>query len=258
MPTSTTESPLQLILPWRDLYRQEMNCQITKDSIHFRAGWTREYLLRDGPTPVGYGSLAIAGPWKDKPTLYEFHVTPPARDRAFKLFESLLTASHAVAIETQSNDPQLTVMLHTFATNVESESILFHDRITTHHPPPAGVVFRPMTPEDASRAAEQNLECDPNSDAQYLLEHDGVIAATGGILFHYNRPYGDIYMSVAQPFRQRGLGSYLVQELKRTCYETANVPAARCNPTNQPSRATLQKAGFTPCGHILTGKIPSA
>jgi GNAT superfamily N-acetyltransferase len=255
MATSAIESPLELVLPWRDLYRQEMNCQIIHDSIHFRTGWTREYLLRDGPTTVGYGSVAVAGPWKEKPTIYEFQVTPPARGSAFKLFESLLTASGAVAIETQSNDPQLTVMLHLFAGKVESESILFHDRLTTQYPAPPGVVFRRMTGDDASRAAEQKLDCDPNSDAMWLLEQDGTVAATGGILFHYNRPYGDIYMAVAEDFRRRGLGSYLVQELKRVCYENGDVPAARCNPTNVASRATLQKAGFVPCGHILVGTI---
>lgn len=62
MAMSATEAPLQLVLPWRDLYRQEMSCQIIHDSIHFRAGWTLEYLLRDGSTTVGYGSVAIAGP----------------------------------------------------------------------------------------------------------------------------------------------------------------------------------------------------
>jgi GNAT superfamily N-acetyltransferase len=257
MATSATESPLPLVLPWRDLYRQEMNCQITKDSIHFRAGWTREYLLRDGATAVGYGSVAVAGPWKEKPTIYEFHVTPPARGRAFELFESLLAASGAVAIEAQSNDPQLTVMLHLFAGSAQSESILFHDRLTTHRAAPPGVVFRSVTLEDAGRAAEQKLEWDPNSDAKWLLEQGGMVAATGGILFHYNRPYGDIYMTVAENFRRRGLGSYLVQELKRVCYENGDVPAARCNPTNGASRATLQKAGFVPCGHILVGRIGS-
>src|SRR3954466_13034898 len=151
------ESSLADVLPWRDLHCQEMSCQITKDSIHSRPGWTREYLLRDGSTTVGYGSVGVAGPWKDKPTIYEFHVAPPARGRVFELFESLLTASGAVAIETQSNDPQLTVMLHLFASDVESESILFHDRLTTHHPAPPGVVFRPVTREDAGRAAEQKL-----------------------------------------------------------------------------------------------------
>jgi GNAT superfamily N-acetyltransferase len=62
-------------------------------------------------------------------------------------------------------------------------------------------------------------------------------------------------MEVAEPFRRRGLGSYLVQELKRVCYEAGKRPAARCNPTNEASRSTLQKAGFLPCGRLLTGKV---
>ena len=239
------------IVPWRDLYRQEMSCQIIHDSIHFREGWTREYLLMDGPTTVGYGSVAVAGPWAGKPTVYEFHVTPPARGRVFDLFEALLAASGAVAIETQSNDPSLTVMLHAVASGVVSESILFHDRLTTHHPPPEEVVLRRATPDDAARIAERGLD----SQATWVLEQAGGIAATGGVLFHYNRPYGDLYMAVAEPLRRRGLGSYLVQELKRITYEAGNVPAARCNSTNIASRRTLQKSGFVPCGHILVGTL---
>ena len=49
--------------------------------------------------------------------------------------------------------------------------------------------------------------------------------------------------------------SFLVQELKRVCYEGGSVPAARCNPKNIASRKTLQNAGFVPCGHILNGTI---
>ena len=248
---SATECSLGDVLRWRDLYRQEMNCQIIHDSIHAREGWTREFLLRLGPTPVGYGSLAVGGPWRARPTLYEFHVTPPARGRLFDFFEALLAASGAVAIETQSNDPSLGVLIHVFARNVTSESILFHDRLTTHHTPPQNAVLRRTTPGDAARIAEQKLD----DSADWLLEVDQKIVATGGILFHYNRPYGDIYMAVAEPWRRRGLGSYLVQELKRTCYENGDVPAARCNFRNLPSRRTLQKAGFVPCGHILVGDI---
>ena len=73
--------------------------------------------------------------------------------------------------------------------------------------------------------------------------------------FHYNRPYGDIYMAVGEAFRTRGIGTYLVQELKRVCYEGGSVPAARCSPKNVASRQTLQRAGFIPCGHILTGTV---
>jgi GNAT superfamily N-acetyltransferase len=251
MTPSATESELNQILPWRDLYRQEMSCQIIHDSIHFRPGWTREYLLRDGPTAMGYGSVAVAGPWKDKPTVYEFHVAPPARGRVFDLFEALLASSGAVAIETQSNDAQLTVMLHVFGREVITESVLFHDRLLTRHPPPQGTVVRPATPEDAPQIARQELD----ERADWVLDIDGAVAATGGILFHYNRPYGDIYISVSQPLRRRGLGTYLVQELKRICYAAGNVPAARCNPTNTASRQTLQKAGFVPCGNILVASV---
>jgi GNAT superfamily N-acetyltransferase len=228
-----------------------MSCQIIHDSIHFRPGWTREYLLMEGQTTVGYGSVAVAGPWKEKPTIYEFHVAPPARGRVFDLFEALLKESGAVAIETQSNDIQLTVMLHLFGKDVISESILYHDRLTTRHPPPMGAVFRSATEADAGQIAEQHLD----EGATWLLEAEGKLVATGGILFHYNPPYGDIYMSVAEAFRRREMGSYLVQELKRICYENGKVPAARCNVNNTASRKTLQRAGFVPCGHILTGTI---
>jgi GNAT superfamily N-acetyltransferase len=88
-----------------------------------------------------------------------------------------------------------------------------------------------------------------------LIEVDGQVAATGGLLFHYNPPYGDIHMEVAEPFRRRGYGSYLVQELKRRCYEMGKVPAARCPVSNVASRATLQKAGLLPSARILTGAI---
>jgi len=162
-----------------------------------------------------------------------------------------MAASGAVAIETQSNDPTLGVLIHAFARDVTSESILFHDRLTTHHSPPMGAVLRPATPGDAEQIADEGLD----RQATWVLEVENRIAATGGVLVHYNRPYGDIYMSVAERVRPRGLGRYLVQELKRVCYENRRIPAARCNRDNIPSRKTLQKAGFVPCGHILVGTI---
>jgi GNAT superfamily N-acetyltransferase len=238
------------ILPWRDLYRQEMNCQIIHDSLHSRKGWTEPYLLMSHGVAVGYGSVAVGGPWKGKPAVFEFYVAPPYRSRMFDLFIALLTACNATRIETQSNDSILTAMLHTFAQDVASESILFHDKFRTAHLP-NGAIFRRAAAADAARVFPHQAE--PVGD--WVLEAEGMLAATGGILFHYNRPYGDIYMEVAEAFRKRGLGCYLVQELKRVCYEQGSVPAARCSPTNIPSRKTLQKAGFVPCGHILTGSV---
>jgi GNAT superfamily N-acetyltransferase len=245
---SAAVTALEQIRPWRDMHRLEMSCQITHDSIHARPGWTREYLLSAGNTPVGYGSVAVGGPWTGQPTVYEFYVVPPERLRVFDLFRALLVVSHAVHIEVQSNDVLAAVMVHTFGSPVTSESILFRDdRVTAFAP--AGAKFRQPTPSEAPDVPAEHRRW------RGVVEVDGIVAAAGGILFHYNRPFGDLHMEVEEPFRRRGLGSFLVQELKRVCYEGGHVPAARCNPDNIASQRTLQKAGLVPCGHILKGTV---
>src|SRR6267378_5618451 len=111
MHIETRRAEFREIEPLRDIYRQEMNCKFIHDSIHSRPGWTQEYLLMDGGATVGYGSIAVSGPWKDKPTVYEYYLLPRYRSRMFDCFCELLTSSGATTIETQSNDPLLTVML---------------------------------------------------------------------------------------------------------------------------------------------------
>ena len=89
----------------------------------------------------------------------------------------------------------------------------------------------------------------------WTLELGGVSIGKGGLLFHYNPPYADLHMEIDETYRRRGLGAYLVQELKRECYEMGAVPAARCSPQNEASFRTLQRAGFLPFAHILVGSF---
>jgi GNAT superfamily N-acetyltransferase len=248
MKISAKATTLEDIVLWRDMYRSEMTCQIVHDSIHERRGWTDEYMLFVAGTTVGYGSVAVGGPWKGTPTAYEFYVVPHQRLQIFELFHELLGASGAVGIEVQSNDVLATTMLHTFAGPMTSESVLFHDKASTARRP-IGATFREPTATEAPDVPRDRLRW------HGVVEVEGTVAASGGILFHYNRPYGDIYMETKESFRRRGLGSFLVQELKRVCYEGGHVPAARCNPDNVASRRTLQSAGFVPCGHILKGSV---
>jgi len=240
---------LEFVRTLRESYRLEMNCQIIHDSIHGRAGWTREYALRSDGSVIGYGSVAVAGPWQGKPAVYEFYIVPAARPRVFEHFSALLSASGALMIDAQSNDPLLAVILPVFCPRATSEAILFRDGMVTMHAPPVDVTFRSATATEA-----------PDADANELVwrgvvEVNGEIAATGGVLFHYNPPFGDVYMKVAAPFRRRGFGAFIVQELKRRCYEAGIIPGARCNLDNTASRRTLQKAGFVPCGHMMVGPV---
>jgi GNAT superfamily N-acetyltransferase len=203
----------------------------------------------DGVT-VGFGSIAIAGPWKDRPSLFEFYVLPEHRARGFKLFEALLTASNARFMEIQSSDVLLTVMLHTYARDIWSEKIVFQDGITTALPANGASLQRLTSDQETWNAIAQR-----QGGAEYQLVLDGATVATGGLMFHYNVPYADIYMETVESFRRRGFGSYLVQELKRHAYELGSIPCARCNPDNVASRETLQKAGLVPFAHILNGSI---
>ena len=180
----------------------------------------------------------------------EFYVLPAYRGLALPMFRQLIETSGARRIEAQTNDVLLTLMLYDCATEITSETVVFRDALTTSLAVPEAT-FRQVTDADQERIFEHKVE--PVGD--WIIESDGAVAATGGILYHYNLPYGDIFMEVAEPFRRRGYGSYLVQELKRVCYETGRIPAARCNVSNAGSRATLQKAGLLPCARILRGVL---
>ena len=232
----------------RDAYRAEQDCQVVHDSIHARRGWTREFIIAEGDRAVAYASVAVDGPWRDKPTLYELYVVPDRRSHAFALFEEFLSATRPVAFEVQSNDLLLTTLTVTFARGLATEKVVFRDNETTSYTI-TGATLRCLTP-----ATEiQEAIAERAGGGEWALEVTGTTVGKGGILFHYNVPYGDIYMEVDEPHRRRGYGGYLVQELKRLCRELGGVPGARCDPTNTASRRTLQRAGFVPYAHILTG-----
>jgi len=242
--------PTEEVLPLRTRYREEMNCQIVHDSIHQRPGWMLCYTLEVGGGVAGYGSIAISGPWKDKPTVSEFYLLPQYRTRAFELFEVLLRAGGARFFEAQSNDTLFTSMVLTYGRDVTSEKVVFRDHSSTALSANGSTIRCLTSPEEIEASMQERA-----GGGEWVLEVDGSVVAKGGVLFHYNRPYGDIYMEVAEPFRRRGFGSFLVQELKRACYELGAVPCARCSPDNIASRRTLQRAGFAPFAHMLIGSI---
>jgi GNAT superfamily N-acetyltransferase len=224
----------------RDLYRQEAHCQIVCDSA-LRRGMADPYMIVVDGRRAGYGAM-----WNgDTKQILEFYTLPPLRAQALPLFRALLAISQATSIEAQTNMPLMLMLLYDCATDITTESILFEDAFTPELVCP-NAIFRRTRPDDAIQEGEWSLEA------------DGAIVAWGGFLCHYNPPYGDVFMGVAEPARRQGFGSYLVQEVKRVCYEAGKQPAARCNPTNIASRKTLQKAGFLPCGRLLVGKIDTS
>lgn len=77
----------------------------------------------------------------------------------------------------------------------------------------------------------------------------------GGYLCHYNPPYADVHMEVEEAWRQRGIGAWFVQEVRRAALAAGKVPAARCDVTNLLSRRTLERGGLVCCGEIVEGSL---
>jgi len=62
-------------------------------------------------------------------------------------------------------------------------------------------------------------------------------------------------MEVNAAQRRKGFGSFLLQEVKKECYLSGRVPAARCNIENKASMYTLLRAGLKVAGYMLTGRV---
>ena len=241
------KSELKDIQPLRALFLQETNFQIRYNATHER-GWTDSYLVTTENLSVGYGSVKGREKHTDRDTVFEYFVVPPFRRHASDLFRKILAASESQFIECQSNDLLLSSMLFEFSTSVSADVVLFEDYAVTEHCVP-GALFRSRRDDDQTFTHK----VEPVGD--YVIELRGEIVATGGFLLHYNKPFADLYMEVREDCRRRGIGSFLLQEVKRECYLAGRVPAARCGLRNVASRATLVKAGLRVCGFMLTGQV---
>ena len=240
---------LKEILPLRNLFLQENNFQIRYNACHER-GWTDSYIITHNDDKIGYGSIKGKESFNDRDTVFEFYIIPSFRNLSALAFSKLLSASGVNFIECQSNDLLLTSLLYQYAQNINSDVILFAENTTTflEH---EKAIFRKRNNTDI--AFEHTSE--PVGD--YVLELDKEIVATGGFLLHYNMPFADLYMEVKEINRKQGLGSFLIQQIKKECYMAGRVPAARCGINNLASRATLIKAGLQIAGFMLSGTVQS-
>jgi GNAT superfamily N-acetyltransferase len=230
-----------------------MGCQIIHDSIHRRPGWTRSWMVRIGDRDVGVGSIAEAGPWRDRPTLFEFYLVPEVRPAAASLFAMLASESGARFVETQTNDLVLGPLLPMVSPEAACEKLILADCRATDLPS-GGATLQRIT----SREEELARFKDRDGSSEWQLVLDGTVIGRGGIAFHYNPPYGDAYMGIDEPHRGRGFGSYFLQELKRICRGLGGTPAARCSPDNLASLRCCEKAGLTRCAQLMSGPIAAA
>jgi GNAT superfamily N-acetyltransferase len=227
----------------RNLFLQENNFQIRYNACHER-GWTDSYLIVYNNEKIGYGSVKGNESINDRDTVFEFYLTPSFRNLSSIAFVELLRCSKAKLVECQSNDFLLTSLLYQYGQNINGNVILFEDSFASNIKIDTAA-FRKRNDND--------IVFDHTSEpvGDFVLEVNKQVVATGGFLLHYNKPFADLYMEVEKAHRNKGFGSFLIQELKRQCYLAGRVPAARCNIDNIASLATLERAGLKIAGFML-------
>jgi len=242
-----TQTELKEILPLRELYLQEINAQSRYHACHER-GWSDSYTLVLEGKKIGYGSVKGLEALSDRDAIFEFYILPFYRKYQSRFFSQLLEVSEAAHIECQTNDPALSALMYEFAESIHSDVVLFEDHISTQMIRKDVVFRRRRKEEDVFGKKEKDI-------GPYVLEKNGEVVADGGFLTHYNAPFADLFMEVKKEYWGQGLGSYMLQEVKKECYRAGRAPAARCYISNHASRATLLKAGMKVCGFMLTGSV---
>lgn len=222
----------------RELYRSEAGCQIVHDSILPR-GLADPYILEVDGEIAGY-----AGVWNEHfpGRIMEIFAILQHRRVQPELVRALGEESGAKELEVQTNILDGRSLIERCATNVWVESLLFREGSEPNL-------------ERRSLLFRRRRKTDTGPEGSWIVEEDGEVLGAGGLLTHYNPPYADLYMEVVNTARRRGVGSYLVQELRRVCAEQGLRPAARCNPKNRASRRTLERGGLELCGEILAGPL---
>jgi hypothetical protein len=93
-------------------------------------------------------------------------------------------------------------MLTESVETVVRDRIIFRDGSDTQHEI-SDATFRSITDYDDVFA--HGVE----PQGEWEIEVDGEIIATGGLMYHYNPPYSDLYMEVAPPGGAVGMAPYL-------------------------------------------------
>ena len=237
------KTDLKEINAFRILFLEENNFQFIYNKCH-TYGWADTYMFILDGVKIGYGAVWGKDKREDRDAIFEFHIIKPYRKLANAFFSKLHITSGARFIECQSNDVLLSSLLFEHAKNTHAEATLFEDDFQTDFTVPRLILEKKLNDKNTHDDARE-----------YILKQNDEVVATGGLMLNYNMPYADLYYEVNENHRQKGFGSYMVQELKRETYLMGRVPAARCNINNVISKATLLKAGFKVCGYRLNGEI---
>jgi GNAT superfamily N-acetyltransferase len=200
--------------------------------------------------------------------LLRFHLWENYLDRARDIFHWLLSTHSIQQALASTIEPLYFSLCLDFQKHMTPHTYLFQD----HHPDvsvpnltiestfrkatssdlPEVVNFYQANIEGAGEWIPDFLHRRIEQEELFLLYDQQTLAATGECIPSQKQiPYADLGMVVARTYRSKGLGSFMLTQLKKYCYETGLKPICSCEVTNLASRKAIEKAGFVSLQRIM-------
>lgn len=189
-----------------------------------------------------------------KKTLVQFNTYKDYSIHASEIFEYLISNDFVKNASVSTKETEFLSLCLDYQKSISVDCYLFTDN--------KNITYELNNFENVSlRLAENNnidtikVKCDPAFDGYYedLIQNNQLfVLYSGDILlgigefriFKSDKQYGDIGMVVAEEYRKKGIGTYIITQLKEHCYRNNLKPMACCNHKNIASRKTLEKSGF--------------
>lgn len=192
--------------------------------------------------------------------LLRFHLGEIYLDRAQEIFQRIISTyniQHALA---STIEPLYFSLCLDILKNITLHSYLFRDnqpRVLSsglnkslfrkaEKQELADIVrFYQANTEGPGEWIEPFLNTRLNHEELFGLYEQQTLVATGECIPSQKQPpYADLGMVVARSYRGRGVGSFLLTQLKNHCYEMGWKPICSCEASNHASKRAIEKAGF--------------
>ncbi|AUS08786.1 hypothetical protein C1X05_07970 [Laceyella sacchari] len=200
--------------------------------------------------------------------LLQFYIMPPYQSHYRTIFVQLIEQIGISSAFASTIEPLYLSLCLDFHNKVHVKSYLFTDLHAVQLPPFAlqPVIFRLASHDELThleRFYKEYIEGDGSwihdflqeriSQMQlYALYHDDTLLGTGECIESKTQPpYADIGIVVNKQFRNRGIGTYILNRLKHQCYKSSLKPICSCTAENIASRKAIEKAGFVSYHRIL-------
>jgi len=192
--------------------------------------------------------------------LLRFHLLENYLDRAQEIFQQIISTHNIQHALASTIEPLYFSLCLDVQKNTTPHSYLFRDNQPrelssglskslfrkAERRELAGIVrFYQANTEGPGEWIEPFLNARLQREELFVLYDQQTLVATGECIPSQKQPpYADLGMVVARSYRGRGVGSFLLTQLKKHCYEMGWKPICSCEASNRASKRAIEKAGF--------------